>query len=401
MSGLLKNDTICDMKNVKTRYDILDGLRGVAAILVVVSHVCECYMPSSRMWSQWVGHAHLAVDFFFALSGFVIAYAYDDRWGKMSYWDFAGRRLLRLHPLVVLGCVLGFAVYLIYGKWVDPNMARLPLWMAGLLFAMTCFMLPVPRVVGGVAVFNMNPFNGPNWSLTYEYVANILYALVFRRLGKRMLALLMIIAGVLSVCFVMKFDIWGNLAGRARYSLTAGFGLTWSAGGVYGGFIRLLFPFLMGMFIARSRKFLRLPHAFWLCSAALVAVIMVPRTGMFAKGDGWTYQMADPLNGIFELFCLFVAFPLILCAGAGGEVKNATSVRLCRFLGAISYPLYMVHYPFIHIYHAWAVDNALAYPLSVHVSIAAGFTLGSIFLAWLTLKLYDEPVRRWLSGRKP
>ena len=54
MSGSLKNDTICDMKNVKIRYDILDGLRGVAAILVVVSHVCECYMPSSRMWPQWV-----------------------------------------------------------------------------------------------------------------------------------------------------------------------------------------------------------------------------------------------------------------------------------------------------------------------------------------------------------
>ena len=246
----------------------------------------------------------------------------------------------------------------------------------------------------------MNPFNGPNWSLTYEYVANILYALVFRRFGKRMLAFLMVIAGILSICFVMKFDIWGNLAHRARYSLTAGFGLSWSAGGVYGGFIRLLFPFLMGMFIARSKKFLRIPNAFGVCAVALIAVIMVPRTGMFLKVDGWTHQMAEPINGIFELFCLFVAFPLILCVGAGSEVKNAMSMKICCFLGAISYPLYMVHYPFIHIYHAWAVDNALAYPLYVHVTIAVLFTLLSIVLAWFVLKLYDEPMRHWLSGRK-
>ena len=385
---------------MKSRYDILDGLRGIAAILVVISHVCECYMPSARMWPQWVGHAHLAVDFFFALSGFVIAYAYDDRWGKMSHWDFAKRRLMRLHPLVVLGCVLGFSVYLIYGEWVDPKLAKLPSWMPILLFALTCFMLPVPRSVCGVNGFNMNPFNGPNWSLTYEYVANILYALVFRRLGRRMLAFLMLLAGILSICFVMKFDIWGNLAHRARYSLTAGFGLSWSASGVYGGFIRLLFPFLMGMFIARSRKFIRLPNAFWICSIALIAVIMVPRTGMFAKGDGWVCQMAHPVNGIFELFSLFIVFPLILCIGAGGEIGNAASARICKFLGAISYPLYMVHYPFIHIYHAWAVDNALVYPLGVHVTIAVCFTLGSILLAWLTLKLYDEPVRRWMSKGK-
>ena len=139
---------------------------------------------------------------------------------------------------------------------------------------------------------------------------------------------------------------------------------------------------------------------FYASLAALTAVIMVPRTGMFLKADGWTHQMAEPINGIFELFCLFVAFPLILCIGAGGEVKNAASVKLCRFLGAISYPLYMVHYPFIHIYHAWAVDNALAYPLHVHVAVAVLFTLLSMVLAWLVLKLYDEPVRRWLAGRK-
>ena len=64
----------------KPHYDILDGLRGVAALLVVVFHLCEAHATSH--FDQLLNHGYLAVDFFFALSGFVIGYAYDDRWGR-------------------------------------------------------------------------------------------------------------------------------------------------------------------------------------------------------------------------------------------------------------------------------------------------------------------------------
>ena len=88
--------------DTKPHYDILDGLRGVAAITVVWFHLFEAYATSHL--DQRINHGYLAVDFFFMLSGFVIGYAYDDRWKKkMSVKDFLKRRLIRLHPMVVMG----------------------------------------------------------------------------------------------------------------------------------------------------------------------------------------------------------------------------------------------------------------------------------------------------------
>lgn len=81
----------------KPRYEILDGLRGVAAVLVVAYHLFETYYGGSA--DQPINHGYLAVDFFFVLSGFVIGYAYDDRWDKMSTWSLFKRRLIRLHPI--------------------------------------------------------------------------------------------------------------------------------------------------------------------------------------------------------------------------------------------------------------------------------------------------------------
>ena len=71
----------------KSHYEILDGLRGVAAILVVIFHTFEVYADENR-FKQIINHGYLAVDFFFLLSGFVVAYAYDDRWGRMFQWEF-------------------------------------------------------------------------------------------------------------------------------------------------------------------------------------------------------------------------------------------------------------------------------------------------------------------------
>ena len=49
----------------------------------------------------------LAVDFFFILSGFVVGYAYDDRWKTMRIADFLKRRFIRLHPMVIIGALIG------------------------------------------------------------------------------------------------------------------------------------------------------------------------------------------------------------------------------------------------------------------------------------------------------
>src|SRR3954454_5118338 len=94
----------------KSHYQILDGLRGVAALTVVIFHTFEAYADENR-FKQILNHGYLAVDFFFLLSGFVIAYAYDDRWGNMTQWEFYKRRLIRLQPMAVVGTIIGTALF--------------------------------------------------------------------------------------------------------------------------------------------------------------------------------------------------------------------------------------------------------------------------------------------------
>ena len=99
----------------KPRYEILDGLRGVAALIIVAFHLFEVY-SDGHPENQILNHGYLAVDFFFVLSGFVIGYAYDDRWDRMSTWNFIKRRLVRLHPMVIFGCLLGAATFFLQGS---------------------------------------------------------------------------------------------------------------------------------------------------------------------------------------------------------------------------------------------------------------------------------------------
>lgn len=93
----------------KPHYILLDGLRGVAALMVLVFHVFD--VCSSNI----IPHGYLAVDLFFVLSGFVIGYAYDDRWQQgLTAGQFFRRRLIRLHPMVLVGGLLGDISYPLY-----------------------------------------------------------------------------------------------------------------------------------------------------------------------------------------------------------------------------------------------------------------------------------------------
>ena len=94
----------------KPHYEILDGLRGVAAIMVIIFHLFETHSLGNHL-IQIINHGYLAVDFFFMLSGFVIGYAYDDRWDKMTLGTFFKRRIIRLHPMVIMGSIVGAALF--------------------------------------------------------------------------------------------------------------------------------------------------------------------------------------------------------------------------------------------------------------------------------------------------
>ena len=127
----------------KPRYEVLDGLRGVAAIMVIFFHIFETY--ARRFGFQVIDHGYLAVDFFFVLSGFVIGYAYDDRWDRMSTWGFFKRRLVRLHPMLIMGTVVGALLYF-FGQCPQFGLEGYANgWKFLAAFVLALFMIPVGK----------------------------------------------------------------------------------------------------------------------------------------------------------------------------------------------------------------------------------------------------------------
>ena len=156
--------------NTKPHYEILDGLRGVAAIMVVWFHIFEAYATSHL--DQRINHGYLAVDFFFILSGFVIGYAYDDRWGKMKITDFIKRRVIRLHPMVVVGALIGGVMFYWQGcsVWDVSKVTILALFIATFMNALLIPATPGTEVRG---LGEMYPLNGPSWSLFFLSLIHI------------------------------------------------------------------------------------------------------------------------------------------------------------------------------------------------------------------------------------
>ena len=363
-----------EFADAKPHYEILDGLRGVAALLVVWFHIFEAHATSHL--DQGINHGYLAVDFFFILSGFVIGYAYDDRWRKMGVWEFFKRRLIRLHPMVVLSALLGAAMFYTQGCEVMQvgNIA-----IGVLLMAMVMNMLLIPlSPAGDIRGFNeMYPLNGPSWSLLYEYLGNILYAFVLRFLPTKILAVVVGLAAVGLTWFAMFGELGDLCAGYAMTEMD-----------MTGGSLRLLFSFGAGLLMARLFKPIKVKGAFWIGAVVFVILSALPRLG--GESHFW-------INGLYDSLCVVVVFPLLVWLGASGKTSDLLSSKLCKFLGDISFPLYMVHYPLVYLYYAWVRNHPANFVESLPEALALFF--GSIALAWLCLKFYDIPVRRFLISR--
>ena len=361
----------------KKHYEILDGLRGVAAILVVAFHIFEAHNGGSR-FKQIINHGYLAVDFFFLLSGFVVAYAYDDRWAKMTQWEFYKRRLIRLQPMVIMGMIIGAIFYYFQASDIlFPQIAGMPVWKLILTMVIGFTLLPIPPSMEIRGWGEMHPLDGPAWSLFFEYIANILYAVLFRKFSNKVMAVFVLIfAGLL-----INYTVFGP-----KGDIIGGWSLNPQQMNI--GFTRLLFPFFAGVLLCRLGKLIHIKGAFWICSLMISAVLIIPRIG-----DENTLWM----NGLYESFCIILVFPLIVVIGAGGEIKSAFSSKICKLLGDISYPIYITHYPLIYWYFIWVIDNKKTLGDSYLVGI--GVLLTSILVAYLCLKLYDEPVRNWLQSK--
>jgi peptidoglycan/LPS O-acetylase OafA/YrhL len=367
----------------KQHFEILDGLRGIAAMVVVLFHICETWNGGDHA-RQIINHGYLAVDFFFMLSGFVIAYAYDDRWHpanglpRMTLRDFFKRRLIRLQPMLIMGNVLGALLfYFSASPKIFPHVAATSVSRLLLIALIGCTVIPIPISMDIRGWQEMHPLAGTAWSLFFEYIANIAYALGLRKVSNRVL----LVFAAISAVFLTHY-----LVTTPRGDITGG----WSVNPLELkiGFLRLCYPFMAGMLLQRMRKRIHVRNAFLWCSLLLVLTLSLPRFGM--QATGWR-------NGLYEALVILVVFPIIVAMGAGEQSNGRTATRLCRFSGGVSYPLYITHYALIYIYTAWVYDGKLTPAQGVAWGAALFFT--AIAIAYACLKLYDEPVRRWLNRR--
>ena len=237
-----------------------------------------------------------------------------------------------------------------------------------------------------------NPLNGPAWSLQWEYLANILYALVIRRFSKVVLSICVVVCAAFTIILCLNIDIFGLLEARSWASYTVVGGWSTTPEQLQVGLTRLLYPFFCGLLISRMGLMIRVKGGFWWCSLLIVVLLCMPCFGVDTEGArSWT-------NGLYEAVCILIFFPLIVSIGAGSSVKGGKSQAINKFLGEISYPIYITHYPLIYMQLGWVKNNPDA-PLSMHIFVAVAIFFLAIALAYGAIKLYDLPVREWLKKK--
>ena len=317
------------------RYHTLDAMRGVAAIAVVAFHISyPGYAP--------VYFGFLAVDFFFALSGFVVATAYTNALTNgLGFAGFAVKRVIRLYPMYLVGLAIGMAV------WQAD-------WWSVLLNA---FMMPTLTNAA------MYPMNGAHWSLFDELAANLAFALLLWRLPTKVLIAFVPICAIAFATLAVRL----GTVNAGWYWTEAPFGLT-----------RVMYPFIAGMVFARFD--LQRRTSIWAIVAvlALAAALMLPLHGRLAYG----------------LVFALVITPLLLLAGIRLELPRACW-PLAIWLADVSYPMYCIHWPLIDI--RARADALFDWSPTVR---AAAFVAVNLMLARLALRYFDEPLRGWITTKR-
>jgi peptidoglycan/LPS O-acetylase OafA/YrhL len=348
-------------------FETLDGLRGIAAVAVFAFHMTELIFPPEI---NLLRHAALAVDFFFCLSGYVIGHAYDARRSlgappdeRLTLKAFALKRLIRLHPMVVFGVLWGLIAFLCCP--FAPDGLNLHAVGAGLMtenVVLGLLLLPSPSFLWGLT----HSLNAPAWSLAQEYLANIFYAPFGHRVGK------LVLGGVVAVS-------GGALLAMALRNDTIVIGPDW--GTVWAGPIRVATSFTLGLLLCRLGIRWRLPYAFPVLTLVLIAIMISPTL----RGR----------NGLVEWSIAMIAFPAIVIAGAGQTAVAGRWGVFCRLSGRLSYPLYMVHYPFA-LYFAFWHNSRNPSQTTLWFGFSGALIAGLIF-AYLVMRLFDTPIRSYLS----
>ncbi len=337
-------------------YPALDGVRGVAALSVVLFHL-----------ERWLGepglatNGNLSVDMFFTLSGFVLAVAYSRRIHSMSLWEFLLKRAIRFMPIIVLATVISSSYLLSKAISRTDEILYSTLLLAFLTGALNLPFFGAPSNIGGPQLF---PLNGPQFSLFFEVVANGVWWAV--RFGPQVF--IAVATFLLSASCVIVYGIGGDT--------TATFWL---------GFAHVGSSFSLGVLVYHLNEALapKKRHAlsalFW-CLALLML-------GLFC------IQVEAPFS--IKLLWKFAFAPALVWTGSSVDL-SATQTRLCRYLGDLSYPIYALHYPIF----CWVNGVIQAFTGGKNPTLETLVVVFAVLAAsHLFFQLYDKPVRSYLDRR--
>lgn len=351
-------------------------MRGVAAVCVMITHLGEVHGRA------WCTNSALAVDFFFVLSGFVIAHSYGRRLldGSLGSWEYLGKRLARLYPMFLLGMAIGAPV--LFWQQQAGNLKSSATFV-GLSVLLNFFYLPIFHAhnLGTTTTTGvLFPSNPPAWSLFFEVIASASF-LWLVRLNLRALTALMAVSFMALLGYGIGHALWQH-----RHAIDLELG--WATDNFIGGFPRVLYGFTVGMLIYRLRdtphfQSLRSRWPFrgdisYLLYVTLVALLIFPK--LF-----W---------GLYPAVVIALLAPAMVILGCGVNCTSGASAHIAQFLGWISYPLYCLHCPIV-------ILIALLMPISHYtlvfvVTVSVIVTLAAAVVLTLVI---EEPARAYL-GRK-
>lgn len=335
----------------QARYQLLDALRGVAALAVVCQHL-------GAVWQlgDIAPQSFLAVDFFFVLSGFVIAHAYRNRLKtKLSPFGFLITRFVRLYPLLVAGAMLGTVVMLARANGWPPTDAIVEGGLMAVLGLPALFMAST-----GLGF----PINPPAWSLFFELTANVVYAFVARFLTPLRIAILTAVAA--AIFLKLSFDL-GAIPGG------------WQPYGIKEGLSRVFCSFTIGLLLYEIKPEWKAPPTVGYVAALVLAVCLF---------------LPQNLGLIGHLILIFAIWPAITWLGSA-VTESRLIAHAGATIGALSYPLYILHRPLLDpLRDMFLLIDPTAAFLPVWMVLQIIIVIG---VSWLAMVAFDQPVRKWLT----
>lgn len=298
------------MQLIKKRYEALDGLRGIAALMVIFYHYSLPFFDPIGVFSDnfFVKTSYAFVDLFFVLSGFVIAANYLQRVATLKdFKRYLIKRFARLYPLLLFTVLIymvlkGYALYAGF-SFDTPNYGWSDYFIDVIEPLSFLNSTPLISIQAG-----MNP---PSWSISAEMIAYLLFGLViFLFQGKRFPFFLLITA---SIVFMLL---------KGRFMFASDF-----------GFVRGTLGFSLGVLaydlVSRNIAFRSTLHE-WLFLLLLPVIFY-----LINRSDT---ELAN------LLLCPLYFYGIVVFSKEQGTLSKLLKARILQYLGKISYSVYLMHF---------------------------------------------------------